>query len=623
MGGVINCCKRRRPGDNGLADSIKGQSFLPSNEDSSWDAKQDLNGGATSSCSVEHVEHHVERLGDLARQSFGRTGGSAGRTADCLNSLEASLNFVRAIVRGLASSGLVRDVIVLHDDDEDGASLTASLNVWSASGEIATRSRVPWGVKIEKQGVTFRLSRRPPADSTPFRCRCHARCTAVASDHLDGWAELSVDAGGKRRKFHALTPVVVQEGSLAAFSNAEIVSLAFGDAGKMTAAQVSGKVALVGLGDGEVSKETIVNQAHKAGAIAVIAYNERMPEMFPLVERQILGVSPVLVMIRQEDGRSLAAQAKQGQRLRCIGVWDASAEEEADLRAAQEAQLRDAPTSAVWLHMRGLLLQPASGSQELWEATGRSDIRAFTPEKLWDTWLKNKADWVNRFKLARIFGSGLDKVGTFVPKSRAEQVLGQAMMMSMALGDHQLAWLRFQPHGKKAIGVYGSMRPLNRGGSSELQCGSLGGDSTISEADVNRALRYMQIKIAANPNFKRFGGSVIASLHAWMWCFTGEASGLPPADAKRFTKLFTACNGPAPATSGLPWQRNDRTWNVTDSRTWTGELIEQGRMLWEGSDQEMENGNGQTPSQLRSRKNGKSNHESCTSCFSFLGRGAK
>eukprot|EP00929_Paragymnodinium_shiwhaense_P003266 TRINITY_DN10370_c0_g1_i2.p1 TRINITY_DN10370_c0_g1~~TRINITY_DN10370_c0_g1_i2.p1 ORF type:complete len:477 (+),score=80.46 TRINITY_DN10370_c0_g1_i2:297-1727(+) len=430
----------------------------------------------------------------------------------------------------------------------------------------------------------------PPADGPlcPFRCDCHARCTGVATEEIEGWATLHVDASGEKRSFHALTPVVSTPNCLDCFEDMEIVAIQYGEVANMTRERVAGKVVLVGLGDGEVSKEAAVNYAHAAGAIAVIAYNERIADMFPLMERQLFAVSPVMVMIRQDDGRWLAQQAKKGVALRCSSIKDLSVEEEKACRRRQQQKQR-IPEASVWLHMSGFELQPVTGSMMLWDITGGNDLREFTPETLWGHWVRRREEWLPRVKLARILGCGVDKVASFVPNSRASQLLGYTTMMSMNAGNHELAWLRFEPCDQHSgrVGVYGELRPTATPDSKpSRQIGEVPGPNgqkhRLTQADVVRALKYFQAKVIAGPNFLRFGTRLVPSYATFAYCFSGEACRLPPADAAKFIKLFTACRGPVAQRCRESWQQGDRTWNITDTRNWRGELQEQGRMLWEG-----------------------------------------
>jgi len=243
----------------------------------------------------------------------------------------------------------------------------------------------------------------------------------------------------------------------------------------------------------------------------------------------------------------------------------------------------------MWLHISGLSLRPAAGNNVLWDATGGADLRNFTPEHVYDAWIRNKSEWLQKYKLARIFGSGLDQVAKFAPRQRAEQLLGLAMMMSMGMVDQEIAWLRFQrmgTDGKHSVGVYGGLRTIEGSAEDGQTLGNLGGRSGIGDSltrgDLHRGLVYLQSKIMANAMLKRFGPRMMSSLVAFEWCFTAEASGLPPADARKLIKLFSAYTGTPATPSGTAWQRGDRTWNMLDTRNWRGELQEQGRLLWEG-----------------------------------------
>eukprot|EP00928_Gymnodinium_smaydae_P014567 TRINITY_DN15359_c0_g1_i1.p1 TRINITY_DN15359_c0_g1~~TRINITY_DN15359_c0_g1_i1.p1 ORF type:complete len:614 (-),score=95.13 TRINITY_DN15359_c0_g1_i1:69-1910(-) len=531
-------------------------------------------------------EAEVDRFRQAAKRAL---SAPPGQEAAFSASLEAALDYVQVLVQGVVTSGGFRSVQHATDPEADGPSMAVTLNS-PVRGEIATRSRVPWIANVQKQGLRFTLSRAMPTDcaetACPFRCKCHARCTSgTTNTNLDGWGELEVSVDGTKRSISAMTPVVTREGVLDGFKGAPMIAIAFGKAkAEITRATAQGKVVIVGLGDGEASKEEVVGYAQAAGASGVVCFLDRIPDPYPDMERQLMAVAPGLVMVRQEEGRALAKSVRAGQEVISLKVCELSDEEEAELRRKQDEARALPHSAAVWLRIEGLVMRPVDGHMLLWDETGRKDITSFTPERLWDRWVARRDAWLPNYKVCRIIGSGINKVAKFVPSSRAPLMLGCTTMSLLGMSDQEMTWLRFEPK-DGGVSVCGEMREIVDPHAEAV--GTLGGQKLFMH-ELARATRHFQIKVMANPNLIRFGYRLMPSYCHFAWCFSCEASGLPPADAAVFIKLFTPCKGPVCDPCGPAWQQADRTWQITDVRNWRGELQTQGRMLWESTGTEPE-----------------------------------
>ena len=391
----------------------------------------------------------------------------------------------------------------------------------------------------------------------------------------EGWAELSVEVGGKPRTLHAMTPLLPgARGVLDGFAGAELVEAECGahgaGPGEFHRPLLAGKVALVVIG--AMSKESLLLAAGLAGAVGVIGYNGSNQDR-PDMTRMMFATRPGLVMVRRREGLDLAS-ATRASVVRCRGVRQLSAEAEQGRRRSLGPSRQVAGGRAdVWLHLDGLALAPARGARALRKAAqGEGELAGLTPEAFYEAWAEHRVAWRGKYKFQRILEASIDLLcrcmPSFVPKVK---VCGYLIWSLLPSCEQSVRWLRFEPgrQDRSRAGVFGSLVPLGRGP----------GDPA---AEVQRTSAYLVHTALGHELVTSLAPRFAASMGAFYTCFYGEVSRHPPADARALTKLFSACRGPVAPPSGKPWQRADRTWHVTDEHDLLGRVkAEQGRVWWE------------------------------------------
>eukprot|EP00928_Gymnodinium_smaydae_P026593 TRINITY_DN20830_c0_g1_i1.p1 TRINITY_DN20830_c0_g1~~TRINITY_DN20830_c0_g1_i1.p1 ORF type:complete len:679 (-),score=66.88 TRINITY_DN20830_c0_g1_i1:96-2039(-) len=499
-------------------------------------------------------------------------GSGHDANAELHKTFSDAMSFARAIYMGVSSFCPSAELVT---DSHASAETVPVLRLKPRTplkGEFATKSRIPFDLYIEEEGLELSLSALPPAKNCPFRSACHRRCFGPASGGDKPWAKLDLifgedgDSQTVSRTFLA-APQAFQADHHG-LPGLQVVVVPENDFSKV---DVRGAAAVVTekAKPGTKSDGAVVRDAQAAGASCVIKVGGGGSMLYCVADP----VAIPCIAISKEDGEALMhlLQGPTGKR------GNISEYTEIDTRA--DLISKRWQNGMLWLHCKGLRFRTIDWESPLCRAVS-AEGNAHLPMIYEDYYgfFHSHKDSSSRIspdssKFRRIVESAwsqLHRVGL----STNPPMLGKMLALGGQRCEFTADYFKFAPGQTQAnTAVSMLLTPISaQGGRGE--------DSTAS--DLQAWVAHEAVYLALMGQFTRLIGFMAPSLWNFIKCVNGEFFGWE-ADAEKMTKLFTPCTGPVGPPPALPWQQNDPTWRIVDEKVLGITTRTQGRVLWSES----------------------------------------
>eukprot|EP00931_Biecheleriopsis_adriatica_P087810 TRINITY_DN62226_c0_g1_i1.p1 TRINITY_DN62226_c0_g1~~TRINITY_DN62226_c0_g1_i1.p1 ORF type:complete len:674 (+),score=119.24 TRINITY_DN62226_c0_g1_i1:80-2101(+) len=495
-----------------------------------------------------------EEFNGLVRSRF-LLGSQRVADEDFRQCLEEALAFARVICEGLAQFPC--SVELRRSDSTDPSLIVRPQQ--PLSGELATRSRVPFNMCVDDE-VCFALRCNPPEGECPFRCKCHAHCFGPASsanaagDPTGGpWAELTIEfADGAKQTFDCGSQVFKGDADLSEVVGAQVVHVSRNDFRSVT---LQGCVAVITEKHKPNTKSdgALVREALAAGACCVVKVGGGGSMLFCVPDPLEI---PCLA-ITEEAGTSLISKLARPARVVQI------------LRHDRRGRLQQErwTSGMVWLELKGMYLHTVDHDSPI-SGLARRSVSSRGPliyEDYSEFYLarKDKDDELSprRSKLRRVLESAWSQLGKIGVRNNPA-MLGKLLALGSQRGKFTLDYVKFAP-AKTFAGTSCTM--------------------LISQVDASELQAWMaheMVYLALMSYFAKMMEFVAPSLWNFLLCINGEFFGWE-ADSTKIRKLFTPCKGPVGPQPKESWQKLDPTWCIVDEKNMVGMVTKtQGRILW-------------------------------------------